>query len=87
MQGQMHSGDMQLVQGSRLIGLEVRNQNQENLGKIGDFAIDVNTGKIRYVVLSVGGVMGMGGKMLPLPWNALTTVSNQSTTEGTMGEV
>jgi hypothetical protein len=86
-QGRMHVGNVQLVQASRLIGMEVRNENQENLGKIEDLAIDQNTGRVRYAVLSFGGVMGIGGKLLPMPWIALRTMSKPATTEGTVGEL
>ena len=30
--------------------------------------------------------MGVGGKLLPLPWNALTTVSEPAITGGTVAE-
>jgi sporulation protein YlmC with PRC-barrel domain len=87
MQQQMTSGDSHFVQASRVLGLEVRNENQETLGKIQDLAIDLNTGKVRYAVLSVGGVMGMGGKLMPMPWNALQAMTKPATTEGAMPEV
>ena len=57
---------------SRLIGMEVRNEGQEKLGKIEDLAIDLSTGQIRYAVISCDGVTGIGGKLLPMPWIALT---------------
>ena len=84
--GQMHAGNAQYVQVSRLIGMEVRNQNQEKLGKIEDLAINQNTGKVGYAVLSFGGTTGIGDKLLPMPWNALTLTSKPATTEGTMPE-
>ena len=82
-QGKMHVGTGQYVQASRLIGMEVRNDNQDKLGKIEDLAIDQNTGKVRYAVLSFGGLTGLGDKLLPMPWNALKTVSTAGTTAGT----
>jgi sporulation protein YlmC with PRC-barrel domain len=86
-EGQMHVGNVQLLQASRLIGMEVRNDSQEKLGKIEDLAIDQNTGRVRYAVLSFGGVMGIGGKLLPMPWIALKTVSKAATTEGATTEM
>jgi sporulation protein YlmC with PRC-barrel domain len=81
-QGQTAADNTQYVQASHLIGMVVRNGSQEKLGKINDLAIDQNTGSIRYAVLSFGGTMGIGGKLLPLPWTALTTVSKPAMTGG-----
>ena len=84
--GQMQAGTTQFIQASRVIGMEVRSDNQQQLGKIEDLAIDRNTGKVRYAVLSFGGVMGVGGKLLPLPWNALRTVSKPAAMAGAVPE-
>ena len=53
----------------------VQGQDQERLGKIENLAIDQDTGKIRYAVVSFGGTLGFGGKLVPVPWHALTFVS------------
>jgi hypothetical protein len=34
--------------------------------------IDLPTGRVAYVVLSYGGVLGMGNKLFAVPWNAFT---------------
>jgi hypothetical protein len=64
----------QIVRATDLIGLEVRGQNNEKIGKVDNLAID-QTGQVRYAVVSFGGTMGIGAKMLPLPWQALTLES------------
>ena len=78
---------------SDLIGMEVRNEGEERLGKIETLAIDQNTGQIRYAVLSCDGVTGVGGKLLPMPWSVLTMpqvalkpIPNSGTTEGIVPE-
>ena len=80
--GQMTACNAPLVQASRLLGLEVRNDSQQKLGTIEDLAINPNTGKIRYAVLSVGGAIDLGGKLLPVPWTILKTIAKPATTEG-----
>lgn len=60
---------------SGLIGMEVRNRQNENLGEIKDLVLDLNSGKISYAVLAVGGFLGLGEKMIALPPGALR-VSN-----------
>ncbi len=55
---------------SGLIGMEVQNPQKEKLGDVKDVVIDFNTGKISYVVLSHGGVLGIGEKLVAVPLNA-----------------
>src|SRR5437870_2663834 len=54
-----------------LIGDIVRNPAGENLGKVEDLMIDVDTGQVAYAVLSFGGFLGMGNKLFAVPWEAL----------------
>jgi sporulation protein YlmC with PRC-barrel domain len=56
---------------STFIGSSVENPQGENLGKIDDLVIDPATGRINYAVLSHGGVLGVGGKLFAVSWNAL----------------
>jgi len=58
---------------SGLMGMEVKNHLGENLGEIQDLVIDLPTGRISYVVLSVGGFLGIGEKYLALPTSVFTT--------------
>jgi sporulation protein YlmC with PRC-barrel domain len=49
----------------------VVNDAGENLGKIEDFVIDLDNGRIAYAVLSFGGFLGRGNKYFAVPWEAL----------------
>ena len=49
----------------------VKNAAGEDLGKIEDLMIDVNTGRIAYAVLSFGGFLKVGNKLFAIPWQAL----------------
>lgn len=60
-----------LLSASTLMGNEVYNKGDENLGDIKDFMLDVHSGQICFAVLSFGGFMGMGGKLFAVPWRAL----------------
>ena len=55
-----------------LSGDAVVNSAGEKLGKIEDFMLDVEAGRIRYAVLSFGGVLGIGNKLFAVPPEALT---------------
>jgi sporulation protein YlmC with PRC-barrel domain len=52
---------------SEIKGLNVRNPQGEDLGQVDDLVFD-NQGKISYLILSKGGVMGVGGDLVPVPW-------------------
>jgi len=55
---------------SELEGTEVRTPDGDDLGEIQGLAIDSN-GRVNYAVLSVGGFLGMGERLVPVPWDAL----------------
>jgi sporulation protein YlmC with PRC-barrel domain len=53
-------------------GDKVVNRAGEDLGKIEELMVDIQSGRIAYAVLSFGGFLGMGGKFFAIPWQALT---------------
>ncbi len=60
---------------TELIGMNVRNQQNENLGKIEDLAVDPDSGRVMYGVLSFGGFVGVGDKFFAVPWSSLRQTS------------
>lgn len=54
-----------------IIGKDVRNMQNEDLGKITDIVFDRNTNRIAYVILETGGLLGMGEKLHAVPFKAL----------------
>jgi len=56
---------------SDLIGMEVKNNQNEKLGKVNDLAVDVESGRIVYVILSTGGFVGIGETLHAVPPGAL----------------
>jgi sporulation protein YlmC with PRC-barrel domain len=50
----------------------VHSSDGEHLGKIKHIMLDVRSGRIAYAVLSTGGFLGIGDKLLAIPWGALT---------------
>ena len=61
-----------LMGADTLIGNDVRNHKEEDLGDIKEIMLDVPNGRIAYAVLSFGGFLGLGDKLFALPWGALT---------------
>ena len=62
----------QVVKASDVIGKEVKNRQDEKLGKVEDLAVDVETGRIIQVLVSSGGVLGVGDKLVAVPPAAFT---------------
>jgi len=52
----------------KLTGLNVRNPQGEKIGTVDDLVINLQDGKIQYVALSVGGVLGIGDKLFAVPF-------------------
>ena len=60
-----------LLSARKLAGDKVLNLAGEQLGKIEDFMLDLESGRIVYAVLSFGGVLGIGDKLFAVPPEAL----------------
>ena len=61
----------------KIIGSKVVNMKEETLGKIGDLIVDIDTGRIVYAVLDSGGFLGIGDKLLPVPWESLAALPSE----------
>ena len=57
---------------SPLEGDKVRTSANEDLGKVDEIMIDLQSGRVAYAVLSFGGALGIGNKLFAVPWSALT---------------
>ena len=61
---------------SKVIGASVVNEANDTVGKVDDIIIGQD-GKSPFVVLSVGGFLGMGNKLVVLPYEQLKTIENK----------
>ena len=59
----------------KLGGQTVLNGNNASIGKVESVLLDKD-GKAKYVVVGVGGFLGMGEREVALPWDALTISQN-----------
>lgn len=59
------------VKASDLIGMNVKNYQDEKLGEVKDLAVDVESGRIVQVILSTGGFIGIGDTLTAVPPGAL----------------
>ena len=56
---------------SKIIGSNVVNDNNDTIGKIDDLIVSPDENKIPYVILSVGGFLGMGSHLVAVPYSLL----------------
>ena len=61
-----------LMGADTLLGNDVYNLQDEDLGDIKEIMLDVPAGRISYAVLAYGGLLGIGEKLFAVPWEALT---------------
>jgi sporulation protein YlmC with PRC-barrel domain len=73
----MSSSEPGVVAADTLEGDRVVDRSNEELGTIQDIMVDVQRGCVAYAVMSCGGFLGVGDKLFPIPWNALTLDSER----------
>ena len=61
-----------VLSASTLKGDVVVNEGGEKIGKVEELMVDVEEGVVAYVVLSFGGLLGMGDKLFAIPWAAFS---------------
>ena len=69
---------------SKIIGSSVVNDANDTVGKVDD--IIIGTDGLPYVILSVGGFLGVGNKLVVLPYNSINTKVDKLTMPGATKE-
>ncbi len=62
----------ELISSAKVEGTAVYGRDGEKLGTIDHFMVGKRDGRVRYAVMSFGGLFGMGENYHPLPWDQLT---------------
>jgi sporulation protein YlmC with PRC-barrel domain len=63
--------------GSKLIGMDVKNPQGQALGEVSELVFDPQDAKLKSVVISTGGVLGIGAKKVAVPWNQLKPATDE----------
>lgn len=71
-----HESAISLVKASEFMKVDVFDSKNKKFAEVKDLAIDVPTGRINYVVVSVGGTMGVGGNLVAMPPEAFRVFRN-----------
>lgn len=85
-QTQQLQSQSQSQSAEQILGMSVVGQDGENIGEIQDIKIDTRTGRINYVTVQKGGVMGIGGEegiAVPLEAFQFTSENAQLTVDKT----
>ena len=60
-----------VVRAKSIAGMAVKGPVNEDLGKVEDVVIDMETGLVRYAAIAFGGFLGVGDKLFAVPFRAL----------------
>jgi sporulation protein YlmC with PRC-barrel domain len=60
------------LRANKIRGEKVYNRENDHIGKIEDIMIDLQDGRIAYAVILHGGLLGLGSKHIPIPWQAFS---------------
>lgn len=60
-----------LIVASRVRGTPVFNEQGDRIGHVEDLSIERESGTVRYALMSIGGFLGLGDRLHPLPWRVL----------------
>src|SRR5262245_24197005 len=60
----------QVEKASSLIGREVRSSGDKQIGRIDDLVVDLECGRVLYVVVRAGGFLGFGERRVAVPAGA-----------------
>ena len=65
---------------SDLMNAKIKSNAGEDLGQLEDVVINPQNGKIEYAVLGRGGFLGIGEKLVPVPWQSVSVQSKKEFT-------
>lgn len=66
-----------IVNSNDIVGVAVENPQGENLGEVEAIMLNKLDGQVSYVVLTYGGILGMGNKLFALPWSIFSYSSDR----------
>jgi sporulation protein YlmC with PRC-barrel domain len=65
------------LRSSKVVGASVYNDQNQSIGSIDDVLMSDNDHKANTAVISVGGFLGMGGKLVSVPFDQLKVQDNK----------
>jgi len=72
------------IRASKVVGSTVYDRQNRDIGRVKDIILD-RDGKVAEVIVDVGAVLGMGGKLVAVHWSDFKTDNNRLTLDRTKG--
>jgi sporulation protein YlmC with PRC-barrel domain len=60
-----------LIMSARIKGTDVYTREGQRMGYVHELSIEKSTGRVAHVILAVGGFLGLGERLHPVPWGVL----------------
>ncbi len=67
----------EVITSRAITGKTVKNPDQKDLGTVHNLILDMKSGRVAFLVLSTGGIFGIGEKFIPVPWEAYSGVTDE----------
>lgn len=66
-----------VLSSSTLIGDSIKNKEGEDLGSVQEIMLHLDSGRVAYLVMSSGGILGMGESYFAIPWELIQVDTEQ----------
>jgi sporulation protein YlmC with PRC-barrel domain len=66
-----------MIDSKSLVGSTVRSSDGKDIGKVERLMIDPKDGRVRTVVISMGGTLGVGGNTVAMAWDQVKVAQDQ----------
>ncbi|MDQ6655648.1 MAG: PRC-barrel domain-containing protein [Verrucomicrobiota bacterium] len=76
-----NSSSSGLITASTIKGTDVINLQNQSIGDVDEVLVDPSSGRIRFLVLGVGGFLGVGETEVAVPWDAFKVTRNGNETK------
>ncbi|MEY2467287.1 MAG: hypothetical protein QOD03_1808 [Verrucomicrobiota bacterium] len=67
----------QPLKANKLVGMKVEDRDGQEIGKMRDIVVDMQTGQIKFVILASGGFLGVGAKLKAVPPQIMSAATSK----------
>ena len=73
----LNLSDIGVLAGQDVRGHEVRDIDNATVGRVDDLVVEVNSGRVRFLVIGEGGILGIGRSHHLVPVDVVESVANE----------